>query len=215
MSQNTFIGDDQLRFTVERSDDGDGSIILTITANGDRITINAGHSQDDAADLAARLGDLRSDAKSIADDWEDRPEKEDGYAFHSPDGWYARLDGKQYPEGRHGFALQDIAMYELAKAMAEAEYRPNTWHENERGITTMINDEILKYYDDAGQLKPLAGIRYEQGAIVSVAGDDWPTWVVDGDYGDMGVMIHTQGDPDISTLATHNQLTPYEEESES
>ena len=209
MSSHTFRATDCLGISVTRADYEDGDITLTIDTDDGEITIDCGRFQVDADQLRGELELALVQAREILNDWEDRPDEGDGYVTEERGEFLPSLSGKRLWKGRHGFPSREIAVYELARAMAEAGYYPNAWYVNERGNTDAIDDAVGAWHGDDGKLKPLPGVRHEAGDTVSLAGDDWPTWTVDADYGDMGVMVRTQGDPDVRTLASHDDLSPY------
>lgn len=142
---------------------------------------------------------------------EDLPGENDGWVTLDGGRYYVTL-GQSEPAGQlcGGFPVRAVAVYELARMMADRGEFPAAWISGEHGPAAEgIDSEVRAYCDEVGdKLKPLPGTRYVDGAAVSLAGDDWPAWIVDRDYGDLGVMIHTEGDPDVATLATHDRLTP-------
>lgn len=76
------------KFSVERTDDEPGNIVVTLTTGSDTVTFTVGHSQSDAEDLAGELRDLTTDAEQIVADWQDRPDIDaDGYVSAGPDGF--------------------------------------------------------------------------------------------------------------------------------
>lgn len=217
MSDNEFQATEELSMSVERSSE-DGSVILTITANHDTITINVGLEDDDALQLADELGKTTTAAQAIADSWEARPDAEsDAFVCETRDGYTAQVEGVQVPcswNRWNAFPSRDIATYELVRYMTEHGIFPRVWYQNERGNTDNIGQDVSKYFGPDDKAVTLPGVRYEEGETVTLPAEDWKTWVVDGDYGDLGVQVHTSGDPDVNMLAAHDQITPYEDEDE-
>jgi hypothetical protein len=103
------------------------------------------------------------------------------------------------------YPTNDIAVYELAKAMSASGSFPAAWMEGEHGPgVRSIDGEVRQYHDEGGTgLLPLPGVRFEPGDLVVIAGEDWNPWVVIGDYGDnLGLYVHTQGDRDVTMIVT-------------
>jgi hypothetical protein len=197
---------------VTREDDEDGSIILKIESQTETITMDAGRFQGDAEILRDALRDALSDVEEILKDWEDRPDEEnDGYVGEGRHGGYlVRLAGDT-PEGmpRDDYPSRDIAVYELARLMAEGGYYPNCWYVNDHGNYEEIGSEVGAYVtnnEESGgwDLKPLEGVQYEEGEIVceDTGALCWPM-VVDRDYGRLGLMLHAHGDPGITEFVEH------------
>jgi hypothetical protein len=195
-------------FSVQRTDDEQGDIVITLTAGSDTVKFAVGHRQSDAEDLAGELRDLTAEAEQIVSDWEDRPGENDGYVSAGPDGYYLQLSHK--PDGPYRSC--DIATYELARQMAESGYFPNAWYQDEQDHAEPIHDAIGALLDEHDKLKPLPGARYKPGDVIALAGDNWPAWVVVHDYGHLGAILHAQGDPSMTAFAEHDRLTPYDEE---
>jgi hypothetical protein len=94
--------------------------------------------------------------------------------------------------------------------MTDRRLYPDAWHVSEGGNHESIGSHIFTHLiDDQDKLRPPPGAKYSQGDVVSLAGHGWPTWVVDGDNGEYGVMTRAQGDPAVTHLAAHDDLTPY------
>lgn len=203
--------DSNLEIRVHRADDETGAITLEIEGDDDTVTIDVGRFEDDAYQLADELQSATRAAEDIRDNWEDRPDREtDGWVYSWRDGYHAKLGNQQTGP----FPSRDIATYELARLMADGGMFPNAWYEDERGGTDDIAAAVLAYHDEAGAtLKPLTGVRYQPGAVVREQDGDWPL-VVDADYGDLGVMLHTQGDPSVTVfvLDRHEQLSPADDQ---
>jgi hypothetical protein len=195
-------------FSVTRTDDEPGEIIVILTAGSDTATFTAGHSLSDAEDLVAELRDLTTGAEQIVADWQDRPDIDtDGSVSAGPDGYYVQLSGK--PEGPYPSCA--IATYELARQMAASGSFPHAWDPDEQGNAEPIHDAIAARLDEHRKLTPLPGARYQPGDVMALAGDLWPSWVVVHDYGDLGAMLHAQSDPSMTAFAEHDRLTPYDE----
>lgn len=189
-----FRTDECPEFDVERNDDGD--VVLTIkTEDGDTVRINIGCFYDSAEGLETALRDAADAIKTnILTDWEDTPDEYDGWVSEGRDGYYVSLEGIPRRNTRHGYASRDIAVYELAQAMADAGCFPNAWYSNERGNTENIGEEVRKHHDAGGSsMLPLEGVEYEEGDAVIYSDPAWP-WIVDKDYGQLGVVIHEQYD---------------------
>lgn len=206
MSRNEFYGEDQLDISTERADDESGMVTMTITANGDVITINAGRFQEDASALADELEKAAQEVRSIAGDWEDRPDDEDGWVLADRDGYFAKLSNEQAGP----FPSQDIATYELARMMADSGYFPNAWRQDERGNYDAIHDAVRAFHDEGGdKLLPLPDVRYADGAEVTVSGDG--SGYVVRDYGNLGVVVEHYGDISVHE---HDELATYTDEDE-
>lgn len=210
------IRDTEPEFSVERDEQGD--VILTLYADGQTITLNTGGSQDDAGNLSRQLSRAGDQVDDILEDWQDMPDPyRDG--FISIDGrrgaWFVSLEGNARGDQKHGYPSEQIAAYELARAMADDGAFPNAWAEGEHGPTTRdINDQIRAFHDEGGdKLRTLPGAIYQPGDVVIASDEEWRTWVVAGDYGDvpaggLGIMLHTLGDPDVTMFReTHDNLT--------
>jgi hypothetical protein len=191
---------------VERADDEYGSIILKIESQTETITMDAGQLQGDAEILRDALRDALNDVEEILTDWEDRPDEEDGYVTEDRGGYLVQLSGSA-PDSmpRDGYPSRDIAVYELARLMTEHGYFPNAWFVNERGNTDQIGSEIGGMLNESADgVKPLKGVQYEEGEIVceDTGALCWPM-VVDRDYGRLGLMLYTSGDPSITEFVEH------------
>jgi hypothetical protein len=212
VSSNEFYADNSLGISVDRSDNESGDIVITITANGDTITINAGRFQDDADQLLRELEGAAGLARDIAENWEDRPDSEgDGFVYETRDGYTVSLEGIQVKcdYNRFGaFPSREIAEYELAKHMAESGVFPGAWYVNERGNYDAINDAVNAFSGGDDKIKPLPGVQYEEGQDVIHAST---RWTVVKDYGsDLGVVASFYGEE--TRLFEHDELTPYDDE---
>ena len=211
--QADYTGWETLSFSVDRDMDT-GTITLTITTDDGAISIDAGQSEDDAASLRDNLKSASDEAGQIADNWQDIPEEDDGYVtedYRSGYGVMLERTHHDTPWGARGYPSREIATYELAKLMGDSGVFFNSWIQRERGITDPISDDINALLDDEGKVKPLQGVRYECGDEVLIGGYDYP-YVVDKDYGTLGVMLHISGDPSITEFESHENLKPYQEE---
>lgn len=197
MNTTTYIGSPS--FKIEKDESGD--VVLTITDDTDpasEIIINTGSGYTGAEELAGSLDTLNDDMKDIMANWEDTPDAEsDNFIFADTHrgGYSYNMSGTA---AFGPFPSRDIAEYELEKAVQEAGYFPNCWLAGERGDYTLL--DLSRFNDDEGNLKPLEGAQHETGSLVSVPErlSDWTTWIVDGDYGTMGLMLHTSGDPSVT-----------------
>jgi hypothetical protein len=155
-----------------------------------------------------------TEAMNLAGEDEDEgPVESDGYVTLDPGpgsriGYQVRLSGVD----KGTFPAQGIAVYELARAMAESGEFPSVWMAGEHGPSVRpIEDEVRAYHDAGGTgLLPLAGTRYGKGNLILLNDDTLP-YEVDCDYGTLGVMAHTAGDPSVTVIAMHDRLTPYPE----
>lgn len=191
--------DEAPEFEVEREDES-GDVVLTITTDaGDKVRINIGRFYDSASSLVDTLRSTADDVKAnILTDWQDTPDEFDGWVSEGRDGYYVRLEGTELG-GRHGYASRDIAVYELAKAMADSGCFPNAWYQNERGNVDDIAYEVRKYHDEGGdKMLPLEGVEYGVGDRIVSGDQDW--WVVEQDYGQLGIVAHVWGDPTVRTV---------------
>lgn len=141
-----------------------------------------------------------------------RPD-DDGFVSLDRDGYHVSLAASH----RGVYPTREIAVYELARNMASMGHFPPAWIEGEHGpAAESIDDEVRAFHDENGdQVKPLPGVRFEPGDLVTVDNDDWKSWVVTADYGHLGLILHTEGDPSV-TIRTRTELvhprTPDEEE---
>lgn len=205
-------------FSIERADTEAGEIMFTCEVGNDSVIFEVGQDISDADALLGVLSDLTSEVQKMINAWQYRPDSEnDGFISQGRNGYFATLYGKSSPENHNGYPTQDIAAYELARLMADSQTTPNAWYQGERGIDRMINTEVHAYLDDNDGLKPLPNAKYASGTnvIMDHPNWDWRHFVVDQDYGDLGVMVHTSGDPSMTELATHEQLKPYPDDDES
>lgn len=187
--------------------DGEGDILLTIKADDTRITINVGHEYDAVTTVQEGLRKLAEDLYTqVVDGWEDIPEEWDARVTADRGEYLVSIGGKDVT----GYPTRDIAVYELARRMADAGEFGNAWYYNEHGTYDNINDEVRKYHDEGGdKLLPLPGVQYQDGATVDYGDPDFP-WIVDRDYGPLGVRVHASGDPDVNALVTdRTELKPY------
>lgn len=210
MSDIQLTGD--YEFFVKRADSERGEIIIQLEVGSDTVTFEAGEFVSDADALVGALRSLTEDAEQIQKDWEDRPNNEtDGFVAEQRGGYSASLEGTV---AGYDFPSRDIATYELAKLMADSGTFPDAWYQNERGNTDNIGEEVRKYSDAGrGKLLPLEGVKYAEGDTVLIGTYDYP-YVVDRDYGKLGVMLHISGDPSITEFEQHENLRPYNDDDE-
>jgi hypothetical protein len=193
-----------------RTEDEDGDVTLVIKTDEGTVRVRVGRTADDADRLTEALGKARDQAAKVGDDWNDRPDRYDGYVTLSRGRWFTTFS-QQSPgdQPRNGYPTSEIAIYELARMITEHGEFVSVWAEGEHGPSSRpIGADVYAHIDEHDQLRPLPGVRFEDGDLVALEGDGWPTWVVDRDYGELGVMVHTEGDPDVYALAQHDALTP-------
>ena len=211
MAQITLDALETLDIKAQRTDDEDSDVLLVIRTDEGTVRVRVGRTADDADRLTEALNKAQGQAAEVGDNWDDRPDRYDGYVTLDRGRWFVTFS-QQSPAGqpRNGYPTCEIATYELAKMMAAAGEFRSAWAENEHGPTERaINDEVRAFHDEGGdQMRPLPGVRYEDDDVVALIGDDWPTWVVERDYGELGVMVYTRGDPDVYALAQHDALIP-------
>lgn len=208
----TLNADDTLEISTVRSDDELGALTMKIVTNDGEVTIQLGRFHDDACTtrdiLLAAAKEIESD---IIEGWEDRPDEHDAWIFDADrePGYYVRLEGSLWdgdvlvPHNaeRHvrPFLTMDIACYELARAMSDRGYFPNVWHENERGNTWAMDEEVRKFHDEGGDgVVELEGVTFEEGAEIIVKSRyqtgpmTWETTderaTVVKDYGTLGIV---------------------------
>lgn len=191
MTKVTVYGLESLDF--ERTEEYPSRLILKATGDdGTHIVFEVGCLYDDADTIREMLHSAAGDAAQIVDDWVDEPDIEmDGFvAFDGRAGrYYVTLFGKTQDTG---YNTQDIAEYELARAMAEAGYFPNAWYQNDRGNTNDIGESVRKYQDEGGdKLLPLLGVEYADGADITA---DGLSACVVRDYGELGIVYMLSGD---------------------
>ena len=101
-----------------------------------------------------------------------------------------------------GYHTREIAIYELARAMAGDEEFTPAWITGEHGpAAESIETEVYAHYEFSGSegtLIPLEHTRYGPGDLVIVEGQDWQPWVVTGDWGDLGIQLHALGDESVA-----------------
>jgi len=104
------------------------------------------------------------------------------------------------------FPTRHIAIYELAAAMVKHGEFPSAWVFGEHGpAVEEISDQVDKFFDESGELRLLTGVRFDDGAQVLLTDDahaDWRSYTVIRDYGQLGLYVHTTGDPTITELIT-------------
>jgi hypothetical protein len=197
---------------VTRTEDEYGEVIMKITTEGgspgEAIEFHCGAGQVDADCLRGELESAHEAADDIFSDWEDLPDETDGSVTEDRGGYIVTLEGRN-PEGmpRGGYPSRDIATYELARLMADSGYFPNTWYFNERGNYDMTNEEVRAFHDERGdKLLSLPDAEYEEGTRVWLDQEGYP-YVVDHDYGAMGIVIHVSGDPSITEFLSGDERT--------
>jgi hypothetical protein len=198
MNTTSYIGSPS--FKIEKDESGD--VVLTITDDTDpssEIIIHTGSGYTGAEELADALDTLNDDMRDIITNWEDSPDEEDGYISFYNGKYCVSLSGNQVGQ----YPSRDIAEYELAKAVIETGYYPNCWLEGERGGHDLL--DLSRFTDEQDNLKPLEGVQYGAGDDVTVSEplSDWSSWVVDGDYGTLGLLLHIDGDPSVTLFVEH------------
>ena len=196
-------------FSIDVTRDENGSVIVAITADDDTITINTGRTREDAAQLASTLHTASDEATGIEAEWQDIPEEDDGYISDGRLGYYVSAPGKVTGP----FPSREIAAYELARIMADGGFFPDVWYQGKQGNTEPAGAEVYAYLDGEDNLRPLPGVKYEEGTRVYISGYDYP-YAVDHDYGDLGVMLHISGDPSITEFEQHDALRPASDDCE-
>lgn len=143
------------------------------------------------------------------DDDYDGPAESDGFVTlgSAPGGqidYEVRLEG--IFKGR--YPRQEFAVYQLARAMAESGSFPAAWMEGEHGPSSRpIDDEVRRHHDtELGEILLLPGARFAPGDDVIDSDGGWPCTVI-FDYGDLGVHVHAQGDPDVTAIVPPGQLS--------
>ena len=194
-----------------RRDDESGAVVLWLHTDDATLEITVGYTDDEAAELAETLTAAAVQASAVADEWEVRPEESDLWVTLDRYRYWVSWGHQDQPgQPKQGYPSPEIAIYEAARWQAERGEFSAAWMGGEHGPSVRSIDAEIRAYHDAGgdKLLPLPGVVYEDGAIVRLAGDPW-AYVVGRDYGDLGVMIYTDGDPDVYALAHHSQLTPH------
>jgi hypothetical protein len=138
-----------------------------------------------------------------------QPHESDNYVTLDRGRYYVSLGGANgiSPDSqpRNGYPDPQVAIYELAKLMAErGEFRA-AWMEGEHGPSSRsIDDEVRAFHDTGGdQLLPLDGVQYEPGD--EVRSNDG-TWEVICDYGTLGVWLGVAGDRTAGERFTEHSL---------
>jgi hypothetical protein len=198
----------ELAARVTRNEDGE--ILLVLATGEDGITINAGRLWADADGIAGVGEAIARQAGDLLNEWADAPHDDDGWVILDECGWHARLGGWEppgQPEG--GYPLRRIAVYELARLMAEhAGTNAPAWIVTGDGRpSAQLNAEVRAHLTDGGQLIPLPGTRFEPGTAVT--DPDGTAWIVRRDYGDLGVMLHDPAGRAVTGYVLHpDKLTP-------
>jgi hypothetical protein len=192
-----------------RTEDEYGDVTLVLKTDDGTVRIRVGRTAEDADRLEVALRKAAEGASEIAEDWDERPGEHDLYVSLDRGRYYVSWNGRDREgQPRNGYPTAGIAVYEAAAWQAEAGEFSSAWMTGEHGPSVRdIVAELHALQDEHDQIRPLPGVVYEDGAIVQLAGDDWPTWVVDRDYGKLGVMVHTEGDATVATLALHGELS--------
>lgn len=167
-------------------------------------------------------GDFRGEFNIV--DAADEPEPgEDEDPGPDPDNdgfiWHGQGHGRMFGQGydamifghslsnAYGFPTAEIAMYELAKAMAEAGEFPAAWFEGEHGPSSRnIEDEVRRFHDEGSDtLLPLSGVQYAEGD--QIYEQDYPgeIYTVDRDYGTLGIITCPSSDQTVQHYVKHEQ----------
>lgn len=170
-----------------------------------------GFGRDETDSIVDMLRTVRNEGYLPDDNYaeeDDGPTPFDGYVSlgTSPGGgtgWHVRLSARL----RGSFPAERIAYYELARAMAETGEFPAAWMEGEHGPSVRsIDAEVRAFHDEGGDgLLPLPGTRFASGDLVIDIEGGWPYEVI-FDYGDLGVYVHAQGDPDVTAVVPPGRL---------
>jgi hypothetical protein len=224
---NMELHDPEPAFSVRRREDG--NVVFTLKADGVTIELGIGRNQDDVESVTDDLSrlvaiGLKSD---ILTSWEDTPGDFDGYVVEDDGKYYVRLSGHevtspwQHGNGENFFPSREIAIYALAEAAAKTGEECNMWHQYQ-AYTVDIGEAVYAYQEnnDEGSLrvKPLDGVVFAEDDEVLLADDDegW-LFVVDRDFGKLGVLLHISGDPTIERFVEDRSLlkrAPDEDETE-
>lgn len=161
-----------------------------------------------AAELSRLVGDAMVDATPGEDDEDevgDSPDPGgDGFVTLGRNDWEVRLEGIE----RGRYPKYEMAVYQLARVMAETGSFPACWAEGEHGPSSrLIDDEVRAFHDAGGDgLLPLPGARFAPGDLVIDTDGGWPCQVI-FDYGTaIGVHVHAQGDPDVTMIVPPARL---------
>jgi hypothetical protein len=187
-------------------------VTLIIRSGNDVIRVRAGRTDEDAgAYLAAKLTLAASQATAIQDEDDNSLHESDAYVSidHGRRGtrYFIKLEGVEPTWPKNGYPDKDVAVYELAAAMAKAGSFPAAWLEGADWVPETIDDEVRKFHDAGGdKLLPLAGVEYEPGTLVR---SDDGTWEVIRDYGALGVWMGVPGDWSCGErFAQHDDVLP-------
>lgn len=203
-----------LRVEPDRSGYGQ-NITLTITSEGgDVVVFDCGRFNDDLHSLTTDLEALVEDAKKECRDWEDLPDEYDAYIGAHWGRFFLTIE-QVHVGDQKGYPTREIAAYELARHMTESGVFPGAWFQNERGTCDAVDDEVRAFHDEGGTgLKPLPGVRFEDGAEVLIAGMG-RAYVVK-DYGDLGLTYVLSGDDEVRFIEDNvaDAVLPYPDEDE-
>jgi hypothetical protein len=200
---------EKLEVQVWRTEDEAGEVTLILKTDEGTLRIRCGATEEDADRVYDALNKGAQQARGVHTSWEDRPHQYDAYV--SPDShgwrgtrWYLTLEGVRPEQPGNGYPDKSVAVYELARAMADRGSFPPAWAEGLDWAPVSIDDEVRAFHDEGGdKLLPLPGVTYEPGT--EVRWDD-STWEVVRDYGELGVWLAIPVDPD----AGRDHLVPHE-----
>jgi hypothetical protein len=152
-----------------------------------------------------RLEEAQAEPDDTDPDFVEPDPDNDGFVALDRGGYWARIFGKDLTRRGRGFPTTDIAIYELARAMAEAGEFPNAWMEGEHGPSVRdINDEVRRFHDEGGsKLLPLEGVQYAPGDEIDSSEEPGLYFTVDQDYGMLGIVAHASGDPSVRQYVSH------------
>lgn len=212
-------------FKITRKDDETGDIILVIDVEDEDVEINCGRFSSDADALLGALQDAAEEAKTLVDDWEDRPDEFDGYVTEDRGGYRVVMESTHRPANwrEPGYPTREIATYELAKLMVESGCYPNAWYQNERGNNDFIGEAVYAFQEDGPdslKMKPLEGVQFSEDDTVTFTSDPsqepvlWTEGTVVADYGTLGLILSSYGDREFFDGEQRAQVKLYEDEDE-
>jgi hypothetical protein len=145
------------------------------------------------------------------------PADSDGYVTLDRYRYYVSLGGANGispgNQPANGYPKPAMAVYELARLMAERGEFPAAWMEGEHGPSARpIDDEVRAFHDAGGSaMLPLPGARFEPGGLVRWHGD---LMEVVADYGTgLGVWLAVAGDHSAGDgVAEHADISPVYDE---
>lgn len=177
---------DDTDFLVEHEEDegryGYDQLVIVIRDGDSEIRLRSRPGYTGVEDLASAFSYAAEKARKIRDTIADLPDDTDAW-IHSDrsQSWFrVELEGVTIGE----WPDEDVAVYELARAMSEHGSFPAAWLDPGDGPVS-VDDRVRAHHDEGGTgLLPLEGVKYDEGDDVQVLGRyGWVDATVVHDYG--------------------------------